>query len=158
MFCLSKIIVTKHTNEYRANMHWDVACITARTDVYAMMMGSRTDGQKRQPRLHRRGKRSASIKKRWLQYHIMSNPPALVLRGQTPTSYLASESSSTPTPGTTVSPVQNENFTSWSGHNSRVPFDRYFLHSLDYIIGSKVGIWFLTPQRVCTYSEFLNLR
>ena len=34
-------------------MHLGVACITARADVYAMMMGSLADDQKRQPRLYR---------------------------------------------------------------------------------------------------------
>ena len=34
-------------------MHWGVASITARADVYAMMMGSLTDDQIRQPRLNR---------------------------------------------------------------------------------------------------------
>ena len=31
------------SNEYRASMHWGVACIAARADVFAMMMGSLTD-------------------------------------------------------------------------------------------------------------------
>ena len=44
-----------HSNEYRASMHWGVACIIARADVYAVMMGSVTDDQIRQPRSYRRG-------------------------------------------------------------------------------------------------------
>ena len=37
-----------------------------------------------------------------MSYHIMFNPPALLLRGQMPTSYLAHEPSAIPTPATTV--------------------------------------------------------
>ena len=48
-------------------MHWDLAYITGRTVVYAVMMGWRSDGHMRQPRLRQRGKRVASIEKRWLQ-------------------------------------------------------------------------------------------
>ena len=40
----------------------------------------------------------------------MSNPPALLLRGQMPTSYLAREPSAIPAPATTASPVPNLNF------------------------------------------------
>lgn len=41
------------SNKYRAVVYLDVACTLARADVYAMVMGSLTDDQIRQPRLCR---------------------------------------------------------------------------------------------------------
>ena len=49
---LKKNLSPSHSSEYRVSMHWGVACTTARADVYAMMMGSLTHDQIRQPRLY----------------------------------------------------------------------------------------------------------
>ena len=44
---LEKYVLPSHSNEYRASMHWGVACIKARADVYAMMIGPLTDDHTR---------------------------------------------------------------------------------------------------------------
>ena len=53
------------SNEYcHAIRHWGAACISARADVYVVMMGSLTDDQSTtQPIMRPRGKRSVRIKK-----------------------------------------------------------------------------------------------
>ena len=57
-----------HSNEYSASMHWGMACITARADVYAMMMGSLTDDQTRHSPdyIGKTNVCSVSIKKKWV--------------------------------------------------------------------------------------------
>ena len=98
----AKLLSSSPSNEYRASMRRGVVCITGRAEVYAMMMRSINDDQIRQPTLHRWGNGSVSIKKYYLQYHIMSNPPPLLLRGQVPTSFLAHKPSAIPPPAITV--------------------------------------------------------
>ena len=64
-FCLQKINATQPLERVPCccNMHWGVACTTARADdVYAMMMGSLTDDQMRHSPIRRRGNLSVSIK------------------------------------------------------------------------------------------------
>ena len=50
---------------------------------------------------------------RYASFLSMSNPPALLLRVQVPTSYLAREPSAIPTPPTTVSRVSNHGISQW---------------------------------------------
>ena len=96
-----------HSNEYRASMHWGMVCTTAGAGVYAMTMGSLTDDQIRHsPDYTDEANVSVRHKIYYLQYNIMPNPPAMMFRGQTPTSHLAREPSATPkTPATTTSTV-----------------------------------------------------
>ena len=92
------------SNEYRASMHWGVACITA----HAMTMGSLTDDQIRySPDDVDEANFGQYLKILAPTSYIMSNPPALLLRGQTLTPYFARQPSAIPTPATTVSPVPN---------------------------------------------------
>ena len=71
-------------------MHWGVACITARADVYAMMMGSLIDDEERHCPQCIDEANVQPVLKYSIPNHIMCNPPALLLlpRGQIPTSYV----------------------------------------------------------------------
>ena len=61
-------------------MHWRAACITARADVYVMMMGSVTDDQKRHsPDYIDEADVQSVLKNVISNIVIMSNPPGLLL-------------------------------------------------------------------------------
>ena len=85
-------------------MHWGVAIVTACADVNAMMMGSRTDDHIRHnPDYIDDVSVQSALKKAQISYNVQS--PALLLRGQLSTSYLAREPCAIPTPATTASPA-----------------------------------------------------
>ena len=83
-------------------MHWGVACITLRSNVYAMMMGSLDDRQIRHSPDYIDEANIQSVAKIQtpISYHVQS--PALVLRGQMLTSYLSREPFAIAPPATTV--------------------------------------------------------
>ena len=108
-----------------------ICSVTARAGVFAMIMGPLPDDQVpgKTAQIISTRQNAVSIKTQYgtsinVQYKIMSNLPALVLRDQMPTSYLGREPSAIPTPATKVSLAPNLK-SSAAKHTSLQP-DNFF--------------------------------